>query len=123
MSRSTRAQIALAVAVVAVLAALPAGANGEPGAAAPTIAAVSTKPEYVSGGDVLVRVRTPDDGAAKHLRVERDGTDVTEAFHAQPDGSLLGLVDGMSVGPHSIVARANGQGKGRRRGARRASTS
>jgi hypothetical protein len=104
----------LATAVLGVLVMLPAAAGAAEGAsaAAPTIEAVSTKPEYVSGGDVLVRVRVHDNGAAKHLRVERDGVDVTSSFHAMPDGSLLGLIGGMSVGPHELLARANGNGKG-----------
>jgi hypothetical protein len=92
--------------------AVPAAAQADPGGAAPELEAVSTKPEYVSGGDVLVRVSTHDNGAAKHLRVERDGVDVTSSFRAQPDGSLLGLVDGLTTGPHTILARANGNGKG-----------
>jgi hypothetical protein len=64
------------------------------------VSAASTRPEYVSGGDVLVRV-----DAAGTVRVERDRTDVTAAFHRMPDGSLLGLVDGLSPGKHTIVAR------------------
>jgi Tannase-like family of unknown function (DUF6351) len=102
---------ALGVAMLVACAVLPAAA-ADPGNAAPEIAAVSTKAEYVSGGDVLVRVRAHDEGTAKHLRIERDGVDVTSSFHAQPDGSLLGLVDGLSNGEHAIVARANGGGRG-----------
>jgi hypothetical protein len=107
------AAIALAAAVPGVT--LPGGAVAS-AAAAPGVEAVSTLPRYVSGGDVLVRVTPPDPGAAKHLRVEVDGVDVTASFHGQADGSLLGLVDGMSVGPHEIVARANGNGNGSPRG-------
>jgi Tannase-like family of unknown function (DUF6351) len=95
--------------------ALPGGAAADPGdgsAAAPEVAAVSTKAAYVSGGDVLVQVRVHDAGAARHLRVERDGVDVTSAFHAMPDGSFLGLVTGLTNGPHALVAQANGRGQG-----------
>jgi Tannase-like family of unknown function (DUF6351) len=74
--------------------------------------AVSTNSAYVSGGDVLVRARTHDRGAAKHLRIEVDGVDVRSDFRTMPDGSLLGLVSGLSNGPHTILARANGRGKG-----------
>src|SRR5687767_320994 len=83
---------AIALATVAV-AALPGGAAATgTGAAAPTIEAVSTLPQYVSGGDVLVEIRLHDDAAsAKHLRVERNGVDVTGSFRTMPDGSLLGL--------------------------------
>jgi hypothetical protein len=107
-----RAALRLLVLSAAAAAALPASAGADPGTAAPDIEAVSTRAEYVSGGDVLVRVRTHDAGTARQLRIERDGVDVTSAFHDQSDGSLLGLVDGLSVGPHAIVARANGNGKG-----------
>jgi hypothetical protein len=106
------ALVALSLTAVAVL---PYGAAADPGggsAAAPELEAVSTKASYVSGGDVLVRARTHDPGAAKHLRIEVDGTDVRSDFRTMPDGSLLGLVSGLSNGPHTILARANGNGKG-----------
>lgn len=111
--RTRRARRA-AVAVVAVLAAAlaPIGATGA-GSGAPTIEALSTLPQYVSGGDVLVEIRLHDDAAsAKHLRVERNGEDVTESFRTMPDGSLRGLVDGLELGANEIVARANGNGRG-----------
>jgi hypothetical protein len=57
-------------------------------------------------------VRTHDRGAARHLRIEVDGRDVLSSFREMPDGSRLGLLTGLSVGPHTIVARANGSGKG-----------
>ena len=84
---------------------------------------VSTRAEYVSGGDVLVEVRTHDRGAAKHLRIEVDGRDVLSSFREMPDGSRLGLLTGLSVGSHTIVARANGAGTGARRDAPHGSTS
>ena len=106
---------AATVFAVGAVALLPAAAAADPGApaGAPTIEAVSTLPQYVSGGDVLVRVTLHDDAAGpKHLRVERDGIDVTEVFRTMPDGSLLGLVEGLTPGPHRLVARANGAGVG-----------
>jgi Tannase-like family of unknown function (DUF6351) len=101
-------------ATLAVVAALPAAAGAAAGGAqaASELEAVSTLPQYVSGGDVLVRVTPHDAGAAKHLRIELDGLDVTSSFHKQADGSLLGLAEGMSVGAHQLVARANGDGSG-----------
>ena len=117
MSRKPKRWALRVAASTAVLAAatVPLGATGASGAAsgAPTIAAVSTLPQYVSGGDVLVEIRLHDDAAsAKHLRVERNGVDVTGSFRTMPDGSLLGLVDGLDLGENTIVARANGGGKG-----------
>jgi hypothetical protein len=110
----TRRPRRAAVAVLAVLAAAlaPVGATGA-GSGAPTIEALSTLPQYVSGGDVLVEIRLHDDAAsAKHLRIERNGVDVSGSFHTMPDGSLRGLVDGLALGRNEIVARANGAGKG-----------
>ena len=85
---------------------------GHRGPAAPVLTAVSTRAEYVSGGDVLIELRLPDRGSTKHLRIEVDGVDVRSAFHAMPDGSLLGLVTGLGDGPHEVVARLNGHGRG-----------
>ncbi len=88
------------------------GAGGA-SSAAPTIEALSTLPQYVSGGDVLVEIRLHDDAASlKHLRIEANGRDVPESFQQMPDGSLRGLVDGLALGENEIVARANGGGKG-----------
>jgi Tannase-like family of unknown function (DUF6351) len=103
---------ALVALSLTAFAALPCSAAADPGNAAPELEAVSTKAAYVSGGDVLVRARTHDPGAAKHLRIEVDGVDVRSDFQTMPDGSLLGLVSGLSNGPHTILARANGKGKG-----------
>jgi hypothetical protein len=59
----------------------------------------NTKPEFVSGGDVLVRVSRDD-----HVRVRRNGTDVTSGFTAQPDGTFLGVVRGLRDGRNTISA-------------------
>jgi hypothetical protein len=99
------------VAFGAVAGSAAAGPGGAP-AAAPEIDAVSTRAEYVSAGDVLVRVRAHDVGGARSLRVERDGVDVTSAFHEMPDGSFLGLVTGLDHGAHTLLARTNGEGRG-----------
>jgi hypothetical protein len=108
--RRWRPLIILALAASGLPAAGVARAADPP--AAPDIAAVSTLPQYVSGGDVLVSVAVHDAGAAKQLHVSLDGTDVTSSFRAMPDGSFLGLVGGMSDGPHTILAQANGNGTG-----------
>ena len=106
---------ALVALSLTAVAALPYGAAADPGggsAAAPELESVSTRASYVSGGDVLVRARMHDPGAARHLRIEVDGIDVRSDFETMPDGALLGLVSGLSNGSHTIVARANGQGEG-----------
>ena len=114
MSGSRTRVVRLVAAGAAILAAglLPVGAGGA-SSAAPTIEALSTLPQYVSGGDVLVEIRLHDDAASlKQLRIELNGEDVSASFRAMPDGSLRGLVDGLALGENELVARANGNGKG-----------
>ena len=66
-----------------------------------TITSVSNPhPEYVSGGNVLLRVAAPDQPS-----VTLNGHDVTSDFARQPDGSWLGLVDGLRDGRNTVEAR------------------
>jgi hypothetical protein len=66
------------------------------------VEALSTRPEYVTGGDVLVAVEA-DDGDLDGVEVVVEGRDVTEAFRRRGD-RLVGLVDGLAEGPNSIRA-------------------
>lgn len=101
--------------VIAVWSAAPAVVSGasasaataQPGRQADRLALVpvsNPRPELVSGGEVLVRVEVPLAINASDVRVFANGSDVTSAFGAQPDGSLLGLVTGLKVGPNRLVA-------------------
>lgn len=65
----------------------------------------NTKPEFVSGGDVLLRV-----SRAEHVRVRLHDRDVTAGFTAQPDGTLLGVVRGLRDGANTITA-SSGRGR------------
>ena len=69
-----------------------------------TVEALSTRPDMVSGGDVLVRVRGAD---LSRLKLEADGRDVTAALRAEPGagGSMTGLVQGLRPGRNRLVAR------------------
>src|SRR2546426_968465 len=69
-----------------------------------SIEVVSTRADLVSGGDALVKVNLPRHTDPRDVRIDVSGRDVTGAFHGQPDGSLLGLVDGMSNGRNVISA-------------------
>ena len=40
------------------------------------------------------------------VRITSDGQDVTSSFHVQSDGSLLGLVTGLTIGRNRLVASA-----------------
>jgi Tannase-like family of unknown function (DUF6351) len=58
------------------------------------------KPSLVSGGDVLVRVA----GSGRTPTLTVDGRPTDAIAHAQPDGSWLALVSGLSAGTHRIGA-------------------
>ena len=108
------AALCIAALALSSFAAVPYGAAADSGRKpkAPEVTAISTRAEYVSGGNVLVEVRLDDRRNDKHLRIELDGRDVRRAFREMPDGSRLGLLTGLSVGPHTITARTNGRGHG-----------
>jgi hypothetical protein len=63
---------------------------------------LSSRADQVSGGDALVRVEGPS-GRLDHVRVLRNGSDVTDAFELD-DGALVGLVDGLRLGRNRISA-------------------
>lgn len=79
------------------------GATGE-AAAAPLlrIEVLSNRADLISGGDALVRVTVPSHAGS--VRVDLGGQDVTPALRAQPDGSLLGVVEGLSLGENTLTA-------------------
>ena len=63
---------------------------------------LSSQPNQVSGGDALVRVDASS-SLLDRLAVQRNGTDVTDAFSPQ-DGGLVGLVDGLVLGKNELAA-------------------
>src|SRR5579864_3484426 len=68
-----------------------------------TITTLSSRPDMVSGGDVLVEIKAP---TAK-VQVKLNGRDISQTFHADAArGSLIGLVDGLRNGGNTIVAKA-----------------
>lgn len=70
-----------------------------------TISTVSNpKPQFVSGGDALVRVTGAD-----RARVTSNGHNVSDAFMRQPDGSLVGLVTGLRDGRNIVTVRSGGR--------------
>jgi hypothetical protein len=64
------------------------------------------RPGLVSGGQVLVRVDVPGHVNPAAVRITSDGQDVTSSFQVQSDGSLLGLVTGLTTGRNRLVAAA-----------------
>ena len=68
------------------------------------ITAVSnTRPELISGGQVLVQIAGT---GATPTRVTRNGQDIG-GFARRPDGALLGLVTGLRVGANRITATSH----------------
>lgn len=66
------------------------------------IEVVSSRADMVSGGDALVEVTAPGN-SGKNVRVLANGEDVTSAFAPGPDGSLLGLVEGLGDGENQVA--------------------
>jgi hypothetical protein len=74
------------------------------------IITVSTRPDTVSGGNVLVRINVPRSVAINGLVILLNGQAVTSAFRPEASGhSLLGLVEGLTVGENTLLAKAIGR--------------
>ena len=90
---------------IALAAILPGSAAAAPADGRLELEALSTRPEMVTGGNVLVglRVRGAD---PESVRVRRNGRAVTSAFTADPGHPrrLTGLVSGLRSGPNLITA-------------------
>ena len=70
------------------------------------IETLSSAPDQVSGGDVLVRIHVPGKRPLERLRVFRNEEDVTDAFTPEPGRhSLVGLVDGLGGPVRGGIAR------------------
>ena len=73
----------VAIGILAVLSALtiPVVGRRRPSSAPPLeIQALSTRPELVTGGDVLLQIAGPANLSAKNLTVRVNGKDVSSAF-------------------------------------------
>lgn len=70
---------------------------------------VSTRADYVSGGDVLVKVTYKHENRNHPLAITLDGRDVSASFHPGTEpNTLLGLVTGLSVGENTLHVQGNG---------------
>lgn len=90
-----------------------AGQTGD--AAAPfEMRTVSTRPDTVSGGGVLVQITIPRAVTPDQVSVTLNGRDVRAAFRpgAQP-GVLLGRIEGLLPGANQLEASAPRQGRAR----------
>ena len=105
--RSLRAKTLLTIGVVVgMVLTLSAPAVADPVGLVLKIEVVSSPfPNTVTGGDALVRLTYPRPLNAENVRVRAASQDVSDAFVAQPDGSLLGLITGLKEGRTAIVAQ------------------
>ena len=65
------------------------------------IASLSSRPDRVSGGDVLIEITQTDDAETPVLR---NGEDVTSAFQRAQTHRRIGLVGGLRLGRNTITA-------------------
>lgn len=73
------------------------------------IRALSTRPEFVSGGDVLLQIAGPANLTTKNVSVHVNGKDVSAAFKPGLEPrTLVGLVTGLNVGSNAIQASVRG---------------
>ena len=74
----------------------------------------STKPELISGGDVLVRVEVPRKVSLQSVLVELNGGDVSAALRADAETwTLTGLINGLRLGKNTLEASVRGRIHGR----------
>lgn len=104
----------LIVVAAGVLVQAAAAAQGPPAGrqGALELRVVSSPPQLVSGGDARVEVAVPAGVALSAVTVQLNGTDVTPAFAADPEGNhqLEGVVTGLPEGASTLVARIPGPG-------------
>ncbi len=113
MSRSRQDWRLWLTVVAMMITAVPLGASAAPspgaaGASEIQVETVSTRPDLVTGGDVLVRIRVPEAVDPARVMVRARGRDVSDAFVLVGDGELLGLVEGLRLGSTVLVVTAPG---------------
>lgn len=108
MTKSKCARDMLLAGIACVLAGCGSDGGGASAGPAPSIAVVSSRPEYVTGGDALVDIVPPAAGAS--VKVTLNGVDVSSVFRADPRnaGHLVGVVTGVRDGSNTLVAESGG---------------
>jgi hypothetical protein len=70
---------------------------------------ISSRPDTVSGGDVLVRLNTP---SQSHWTAHLNGTDVTGSFRpAAKTGASIALLSGLTLGKNTLAILVDGSTK------------
>jgi hypothetical protein len=99
----------VAAITLAILAGAPAASLAASRAKGAMLEVVSSRPDMVSGGDVLVKVTVPHGGASDSFQVSAAGRDITGAFKPKGEGEYLGLVTGLPLGPSKLELTAMGK--------------
>src|SRR6266404_7201784 len=95
---------AIVALLVLLTAALPALANRDSEERL-SLSTLSTRAEYATGGDVLVRVSVPPGLSLSDVEVRLNGADVTAVFLTDATGgALVGLVSGLRNGGNVLTA-------------------
>ena len=69
------------------------------------ISTLSSRPQLVSGGNVLTAINLPQSVEQSQVRITLNGQDISTAFIAdEASHSLLGLVAGLRLGKNSLIA-------------------
>ena len=68
---------------------------------------LSSRPEFVSGGDALIEVWAPMGTPIEQLTLALNGRDVTSYLKNDPaTGSYRGVIEGLSIGANTLLAKA-----------------
>jgi Tannase-like family of unknown function (DUF6351) len=111
----TRSLAACALVASTFVAAAP-GAPSSPSAVSHdfNIVTLSTRPDTVTGGDVLVRIDVPRTVPMAKVTITLNGNDITSTFRKDELArTLSALVTGLQLGANELSAWSNGNGKGR----------
>ncbi len=108
---STRSVARRAAVLAAVV--LPLACGGGSGAGDVTVSTVPTAPQYVSGGQALVRVDAPANVDLSAIEVSVSGTAARSAPAptdrlGRPQHALLALVSGLADGDNEVVVSVDG---------------
>jgi len=77
------------------------------------IVVLSSKPQYITGGDAVIRVDVPARISLSAVKVFLNDTDVTSSFRQKvAEHALAGLVSGLVDGENSLSANAKGSQPG-----------
>jgi hypothetical protein len=67
------------------------------------ITTLSSRPDMISGGDVLVQIGAPQDLPTNRVTIKLNGRDATAEFHPDPTAhALIGLVTGLKPGENVL---------------------